>query len=775
MKPTLFLLLLFFSTYLISQDFGIGMWKEHLPYNNVIKVAKLKGENERCYAATKYGVYYYDPEFESLSRMSKGNGLSDFSVSTIGINQETKTVVVGYENGNLDLIKEGVVRNLNAIKISNIIGDKTIYEMYEYNEFLYLSCGFGIVVLNTKKNEVKETYIIGTGGAQIKINSVTIFNNFIYATSDAGSFRANINTPILSDYTQWSPINLPTSGDTIKQLFSLNNYLYFITNKSGYANDSVVQMDANLNRVNAIGGDDFYSIERKENDLLISGNLQVIESDKNLTVKETFYLYDGTGKLEPNHCVWSDDNYWIGDRNAGLNKLTNNYNNQHLALSGPFTNDCFRIKTSGDQLYVATGYVDGSAWNNYYNSGVILHYNQEKWSKYNRNTLSELDSLIFDYIHVSIDPKDEEHLFGSCYIGGLVEIKGGKYINRYTYYNSSLQISMTHPGNQVKITASDVDENGNIWVANAYTSKPLTVITSTGESMSFNCGSSAVNTLIKTLYYSENLGCVFMGVRGKGLLVYDFNNTPLDASDDKFRYLNGAEGTGNLPSLEINSITEDNDGEIWIGTDKGPAILYSPSNIFQNGANYDAQQVLLLQDGSYQFLLETQSISAIAIDGANRKWIGTKSGGIFLMSKDGTEQIQAFNETNSPLLSNAIRDIAINGNTGEVYIATSKGIIGYKGTSTEGSTSYKDIYAFPNPVKESYTGPIAIRGLMENSDVKITDASGNLVFSTTAFGGQAIWDGNTLSGDRVSTGVYFVFAVSLDGLSKAYTKVLVIN
>jgi len=767
MKPILFLILLLTSAHIFSQDFGIGMWKEHLPYNNVIKVAKLNGQNGRCYAATKYGVYYYDPEFESLSRMSKGNGLSDFSVSTIGVNQETKTVVIGYENGNLDLIKDGIVRNLNAIKISNIIGDKTIYEMYEYNEFLYLSCGFGIVVLNTKKDEVKETYIIGTGGSQMKINSVSIFNNFIYASSDLGNFRANINTPILSDYTQWSSISLPTAGDTVKQLFSLNNYLYAITDKTGYANDSIIQMDANLNRVNAIGGDDFYSIEHKDDELIISGNLRITKTDKNFIENEI--------KIESNHCVWSDGYYWIGDRGTGLNKLTNNYDNKHLVISGPFTNDCFRMNTSGDNLYIATGYVDGSAWNDYYNSGGILHYNEKNWNSFNRGSFPELDSSIFDYIHISVDPKDEEHIFASCYIGGVIEFKGRTYIKRYTHYNSSLQVSLSHPGNQVKITGSAVDENGNVWVANSYTSRPLSVLAASGESMSFNCGSSVVNELIKSLYYSENLGYVFMGVRGKGLLVYDFNDTPLDASDDQFKYLNGSEGTGNLPSLEVNSISEDKDGEIWIGTDKGPAILFSPSNIFQNGTNYDAQQVLLLQDGSYQFLLETQGIAAIAIDGANRKWIGTTNGGIFLMSSDGTEQILAFNETNSPLLSNAIRDIAINENTGEVFIATSKGIIGYKGTSTEGSASFKDIYAFPNPVKETYTGPIAIRGLMENSDVKITDASGNIVFSTTAYGGQAIWDGNTLAGNRVSTGVYFVFVVSLDGLSKAYTKILVIN
>lgn len=275
--------------------------------------------------------------------------------------------------------------------------------------------------------------------------------------------------------------------------------------------------------------------------------------------------------------------------------------------------------------------------------------------------------------------------------------------------------------------------------------------------------------------YSESSGFLWISVRGKGIIVYDFNKTPLDASDDRYILLNGNVGTGGLPSVVVHSIVEDKDGEIWIGTENGPAVFYNQNAVFQSGVNYDAQKVLLEQDGIYNYLLENQNISTIVIDGANRKWFGTSGGGIFLMSPDGTKQISGFNTSNSPLFSNIIISMAINQQTGELLVGTDRGIIGYKGTATEAKESFEDIYAFPNPVRPEYDGPIAIRGLMDNSDIKITDARGNLVFTSVSNGGQAVWSGTGSSGERVSSGVYYVFVVSKSGSSKSATKILIIN
>jgi hypothetical protein len=259
-----------------------------------------------------------------------------------------------------------------------------------------------------------------------------------------------------------------------------------------------------------------------------------------------------------------------------------------------------------------------------------------------------------------------------------------------------------------------------------------------------------------------------------GILVYDHRGTISDHSDDRIAHLNINPGSGALPSNEVVSMAEDKDGSIWVGTDKGVVVFYNPANIFTS-ESFDAQSILINQDGHTQKLLETETVTAISIDGANRKWFGTQNSGVYLMSGDGTKELEHFSIDNSPLLSNTILALEVNPVTGEVFIATEKGLISYKGTSTIGETKCEDTYAYPNPVKPGYSGYIAVRGLVTDAHVRITDIAGNMVFETKAIGGQAIWDGKNFNGERVHSGVYIVFAANEDASETCVTKILFVN
>ena len=239
----------------------------------------------------------------------------------------------------------------------------------------------------------------------------------------------------------------------------------------------------------------------------------------------------------------------------------------------------------------------------------------------------------------------------------------------------------------------------------------------------------------------------------------------------KFKQYTNLKNYGNLPDLFVRSLAKDKDGAIWIGTNQGVAVVYNPGSVF-DGTNYDAQKVIIEQDGYAQYLLETENVNAIAIDAANRKWFGTANGGLFLMSADGTKQLLNFNTENSPLPSNNITDIAVNDVTGEVFIGTDKGLISYQGDATEGGETCEDYLVFPNPVLHNYNGPIAIKGLINNADVKITDVAGNIVFHTKANGGLATWNGMNYKGERAQTGVYIVYVSNEDGTQTCTTKML---
>jgi hypothetical protein len=273
--------------------------------------------------------------------------------------------------------------------------------------------------------------------------------------------------------------------------------------------------------------------------------------------------------------------------------------------------------------------------------------------------------------------------------------------------------------------------------------------------------------------YGQKWFCARQASEGKGLCV--FKEASMDSpGGGSFRRLTTQTGQGALPDIFVKSIAKDKDGSIWLGTSAGVAVIYNPGSAF-TGDNIDAQRIIIQQDGYNQYLLETEVVSAIAIDGANRKWFGTYNGGVFFMSADGTKQLLNFNTENSPLPSNAILSIAIDDVSGEVFFATDKGIISYRGDATEGGETCKDYFVFPNPIRHDYKGPIAIRGLTANADVKITDVAGNIVFHTKANGGEAIWNGNNMDGKRAQTGVYTVFVTNEDGSQTCATKMIFAN
>jgi hypothetical protein len=234
-------------------------------------------------------------------------------------------------------------------------------------------------------------------------------------------------------------------------------------------------------------------------------------------------------------------------------------------------------------------------------------------------------------------------------------------------------------------------------------------------------------------------------------------------------------GQGGLPSTEVISIAEDKNGDIWVGTDKGVVVFYNPESIFAQSGGWDAQPIYIAQDGKTQLLLQTDEVSAITVDGANNKWCGTRSSGIYCFSEDGQKELYHFTTDNSPIFSNTIIDVKIDPQTGEVFIVTDKGTLSFQNIVTEGFDNFTRVYAYPNPVKPNYEGPILIHGMINGSIVKILDVAGNFVYETVAKGGQAMWDGKNFSGQRAASGVYVVLCATSDGDQKIMTKILLLN
>jgi hypothetical protein len=259
-----------------------------------------------------------------------------------------------------------------------------------------------------------------------------------------------------------------------------------------------------------------------------------------------------------------------------------------------------------------------------------------------------------------------------------------------------------------------------------------------------------------------------------GIYVMSNDGSKMKHLDVTARFTNGVEEKI-TPMNDVYSFVQDKEGAIWVGTSNGIAVYFDPESVFEVSPLYADQPGLDLNDGIYHPLLENVTVTAIAVDGGNRKWCGTKGDGLFLISDDGQHELEHFTTENSPLISDEITSLAYDGKTGILYIGTQLGLVSYRTDSKDSEGSFGKVYAYPNPVRENYKGDIYITGLVYDTNVKITTVSGRLVYETTSNGGQAVWNGKDLAGNRVHTGVYLAFCSAPDGTESGVAKILFIR
>lgn len=766
-------LLLFNTLAVYSQGIGIGEWRTHLPYQRVIDVELAE---KKVYAATPYDLFIYDRTDNSLSLLNKVNGLSDIGIRKISYNQQNKTLLVAYTNTNIDLIREGEIINLSDIKNKELVGNKTINNILFIGKYAYLSCGFGIVVIDTEREEVFDTYLIGPQGGYINVNDLAVHANTLYAATESGVYYASLDSPNLADFNQWTKDSrLRHQSFNYNQIEAFNDKLYLNYSRGAYDADTMFVFDGSawdyFEKTNTSlhrqfrANNDHFVIVNHFNAYLYNAQMQLIS---------TIYQPEGAF-IEPLSAVFeNDESLWIGDRKRGMLRVHNSgFSAEQFLPNGPGTTSVYELKAAAGNVWVASG-GRRNDWGKRYMIDGVFSFDGTSWKTHNSSNTNGFDT-ISDFVSVAVDPLNPNKAYIGTWQEGVLEFTDQELTNIYSSHNSSLRPWLADPS-LVNVSGLDFDSYNNLWVANTGTTNLLSVRKTDGSWKSFYLGSSASGTDIGNMIIDNN-NYKWVLRRSEGpVMVFNDNNTLDDSSDDRLKILTNSPNTGNIPGNSVLSLAVDHDGAVWIGTDKGPAIIYSPERIFETGANYDAQQILVPRNdgtGQADFLLGSEKILSMAIDGSNKKWFGTENGA-FLMSKDGLEQIFYFNTDNSPLLSNTINSIAIT-EDGEVFFGTPNGIISFKGNATTPTPINTDVYAYPNPVRAEHSGPIAIKGMVQDAIVKITDLSGNLVYQTRSEGGQAIWDGKILNGKHVNPGIYMVFISDNLGVETLATKIMVMR
>ena len=756
------LFLLFLPLLINAQDVPIGYWKDYQSYNSASFIAEA---DNKIYCVTNGGLFYVNKDDHTINRMSKVTGLSDVGIKHVAYSIELEITVIIYENCNIDLIKNNQIINISDVKRKDITGVKLINNITLRNGIAYLSSTFGLVLIDLEKEEIKDTYDINLGGNTCVINNMSYSLNTIHLSTSCGGAYADINSPLLNDLNSWN---------WVTDVLDITDYYYSITfdtalfaiGSSDFIEPNTIAIWEDTNK------ESYYCPEIAEI-TFINNKLHRIYSgkiiiSKGLNLLDCDTLYNDKIERAKFSFTDSDNIIWVADSVNGLLKFENYEYKEDFIPEGPKENRIFSLEFLSNKLYACHGgHINfGSIWNK---NGASVMSEFDVWRNYDYYELKNARDI------VEVAEYNGTTYFASYY-NGVVEVMDDEVIERYSNYNTNGAldtVSNWQDDRRMAIADLKFDDLGNMWGLVSGVKNPLFVKTKNNEWHNFQLSPTEYFNFDEILIDQYNQKWGIMG-RKNGLFVFTDNNTISNTDDDQYKLLNMSVGNGNLPSLDIYCFAEDLKGEIWVGSDKGIGVFYNPSLVFSEN-NFDAQQILIT-DGEYgQYLLSEEKVKCIIIDGANRKWIGTEKSGVFLLSEDGLNQILHFTKENSPLFSNNIIDIAINPNNGEVFIGAEKGLISYRSDATTGSIIQSETKVFPNPVRETYNGIIAINGLVSDANIKITDIDGNLVFEGFAKGGQASWNAKNKNGDRVSTGIYLVFSTDINGIEKIVSKIMFIH
>jgi hypothetical protein len=455
---------------------------------------------------------------------------------------------------------------------------------------------------------------------------------------------------------------------------------------------------------------------------------------------------------------------------------------------GPPRNTAFNAFFK-DGVYYATA---GGRWDNqYFYEGDLMILQNDLWHglQNKQAMVSSIGYQPLDFINLAIDPNDNTHFFITSWGDGMMEFRNNVFYKQHKSGNSALKNVI--PGRYCRVDGATFDSEGNLWVLNSkyFPDGPAATKLAPDSALCIlKPDGSWFQPFYPEMKTSPTWNSILFTSRGQawmnaareryGVFVLDNNGTMEDTTDDQSRgFDNFTDQDGNiLTPYAICSMVEDKNGNVWIGTNLGPILATGASRIFDKDYTFTRIKIPR-NDGTdnADYLLNDIRINCMAVDGANRKWLGTQGNGIYLLSSDGLETIHHFTTQNSPLPSDYLWSIAINPETGEVFMGTDAGLVSYRSDATEGSVNYTDIHVFPNPVRPEYNGLITVTGLMEKTQVRITDLNGNALVSGTSLGGQFSWNGLLKNGKKAASGVYLVFCASEDGSETQPCKFMIVR
>lgn len=729
----------------------IGDWRTYLSHKKVIKSV---ARGEEVFTITTGGMFVWDDANKEIRTFSTVEGMSGINPTTIHYDPASNQIFIGYSDGMIDFFEEpDQIKSLTDIQRNSFFTQKRINQFASDGSRLFVATDFGLVVYRLE-NSLPEFTItqIGDNPNREPVQSVALYEDKVWAVLGIGElYNIPISFPNLTDPSAWisekGQFDLPFNV-FIEEIGANSTHLYARVDNGVYRKENGAwalfpPFNDAQDRINI--QENFVSATRLTRTTLVGpdGNAQNLFLGSSVT---DFLVANGI--------------YYPGYSVNGLERIGDG-ERINITPEGPTNNLVTRVAAGNGELYIAPKGHTASFGPDLDASG-IYYFNQDLgWRILNRvnGGLNDVRANR-GFARVSYDANSGK-AYGGSWGTGMVELQNGELLNFYDCENSGLSIinapcTFSNAQN-TRVSGIDTDDQGNVWASVAFGQDPLVMRSPEGEWVTFpaNRFPSSIHFLDLLV---DNFGTKWMVNQRAGLVIYNDRRTPEDLSDDIMLSLRTGVGNGNLENEDVKSLAMDQEGFIWVGTAKGVYVFFDPFSISE-GVIADASAPIFER----RKLLNEETINAIAVDGGDRKWIGTENG-LYLVNPAGDKLIYHFTTENSPLLSNSVSSLAIDGSTGEVFIGTEAGLLSYLGEATTGVTDCESLFIYPNPMFTDEEAPLVIRGISRKSTVKITTISGQLVRELPAeTGGTAIWDGNDIRGNKVHSGVYLALIQDPDG------------
>ena len=743
-------------------------WKSYMSYHKV--TASIPADN-KVYVLASGSLFSYSFGDTKVRTYSKFLGLSSTNITKLAYCDELKTLVLIYEDFNIDLLgTNDSIINIPQYKNSTFT-DKTINDVTIMGHEAFLSTNFGVIVVNLKKAEFTNVYELGT-----TVRSAVGDDDRIFARVPDGILVGERKKNLL-DRTNWSIKN------TTKPL----NFLSYNGGVYAFYGDGLYEFDTETFKIKQVLKGSYRNCNPYGKDLVLQSTSNIAVFNEENEAKQYKATNDFVGLSSDGTYLWASRNF-NGLQAFTIDADTLKPATDEIVPNSPIRNYFSSISfTPQNKLLVAGGALAYSGKTSY--EGTVMSFEDGVWTNFSEDSINIKTGVVYlNITSVAEDPKDSNHHFASSSEGGLYEFRNGVFQKLYNCTNSPISTIYPNSPNFLRynrLTGAKYDPKGNLWMFNNLVDTLVRVLTPDMEWKSFYLDDIKGYPTFDNFVF-DSRGWVWMthrrwaGLYSAGIACLNYNGTLDNKADDKFVFcktFTNQNGTTATISLLYDAVFDRN-GQLWIGTDQGVFVLEDPTKIFNANVTF-RQPLIPRNDGTNyaDYLLDGVPVKSIVVDGANRKWIGTTNNGVYLVSADGLEILEHFTAENSPLLSDCILSLAISPKNGLLMIGTDQGLVSYRADATPPaeSLSKSNIKVFPNPVRPEYEGKIRITGFTTDSDVKITTTTGMLVAQGTSLGGTFVWNGCDSRGKRVATGIYHVIGSDAEGKKGVVAKILMVK